>query len=140
MQISRKALRLCFKTKSTKKLVDPRDKELVEKIEEAEKLLTKVKRHLLPYAETIAFEVIEWLKELDCIEKIDTLGSQRRKAATVGDIDIAVANKCGMHSVLALSGIAKRKDVKNAPEGCKPQWIIKSAAHMREVLEKLKWA
>src|SRR3989338_1216507 len=55
------------------------------------------------------------------------------------DIDLAGANKCGMHSVLALSGIAKRKDVKNAPEGCKPQWIIKSAAHMREVLEKLKW-
>ena len=80
--------------KTAMKMIDELPKkELVEKIEEAEKLLTKVKRHLLPYAETIAFEVIEWLKELDCIEKIDTLGSQRRKAATVGDIDIAVATK-----------------------------------------------
>ncbi len=66
-------------------------KELQEKIMEAEKLLNKVKRHLLPYAESIASEVMEWLKELDCIEKIDCLGSLRRKSATVGDIDIAVA-------------------------------------------------
>lgn len=65
--------------------------ELVEKIEEAKKLLQKVKRHLLPYAENIAQEVVEWLKEGGNIEKIDTLGSLRRKSATVGDIDIAVA-------------------------------------------------
>ena len=58
---------------------------------EAVKIKTKNKRLLLPYAENIAFEVTEWLKELSCIEKIDTLGSLRRKSATVGDIDIAVA-------------------------------------------------
>lgn len=65
--------------------------ELEEKIKEAKKLMQKVKRHLLPYAETIASEVVEWLKEGGNIEKIDTLGSLRRKSATVGDIDIAVA-------------------------------------------------
>ncbi len=65
--------------------------ELAEKIKEAELILNKVKRHLLPYAETIALEVTEWLKEVPGIEKMDTLGSQRRKCATVGDIDIVVA-------------------------------------------------
>ncbi|MEK7168404.1 MAG: PHP domain-containing protein [Patescibacteria group bacterium] len=65
--------------------------ELKQKIDEAERIISKVKRHLLPYAENIASEVMEWLKEGGNIENIDTLGSLRRKAATVGDIDIAVA-------------------------------------------------
>jgi DNA polymerase (family 10) len=68
-------------------------KELKEKVKEAEKVMSKEKRLLLPYAENIAFEVMEWLKECSEIEKIDVLGSLRRKAATVGDIDIAVATK-----------------------------------------------
>lgn len=65
--------------------------ELKLKINEAEKLKNTVKRHLLPYAESIANEVVAWLKDGGNIEKIDTLGSLRRKSATVGDIDIAVA-------------------------------------------------
>ena len=65
--------------------------ELKQKVMEAEKIMSKEKRLLLSYAEDIAASVVEWLKELDCIEKIDVLGSQRRKSATVGDIDIAVA-------------------------------------------------
>ena len=66
--------------------------ELKKKILEAEALINKVKRHLLPYAENIASEVIEWLKEEPDIIKVDSLGSLRRKVATVGDIDIAVAS------------------------------------------------
>ncbi len=65
--------------------------QLSEKIKEAEKIKSTVKRHLLPYAESIANEVVAWLKEGGNVEKIDTLGSLRRKSATVGDIDIAVA-------------------------------------------------
>jgi len=71
--------------------------ELEEKVKEAEKIMSKVKRHLLPYAEKLASEVIRWIKEgvkvnPNCIiEKIDVLGSLRRKVATVGDIDIAVS-------------------------------------------------
>jgi len=65
--------------------------ELENKVKEAKVMLSKVKRHLLPYAENIASEVIEWLNGDGNIEKIDTLGSLRRKSATVGDIDIAVA-------------------------------------------------
>lgn len=50
-------------------------------------------RHLLPYAEKVANEVIAWLKESGLVEKTDPLGSLRRKASTVGDVDIAVATK-----------------------------------------------
>ena len=86
-------------------------KELQEKIMEAEKLLNKVKRHLLPYAESIASEVMEWLKELDCIEKIDCLGSLRRKSATVGDIDIAVATNNPIEVIERFVNYPKNKKV-----------------------------
>lgn len=67
--------------------------EIAARLTEADKIINKVKRHLLPYAANIASEVIKWIKECPSIEKIDTLGSLRRKVATVGDIDIAVATK-----------------------------------------------
>jgi len=66
-------------------------RELADKLRQADFVINKIKRHLLPYAENIASEVMEWLKEDPAVEKIDTLGSLRRKVATVGDIDIAVA-------------------------------------------------
>ncbi|WKZ25874.1 MAG: hypothetical protein QY322_01030 [bacterium] len=65
--------------------------EIKEKLLEAQKMATKTKRLLLPYAEKLASEVMEWLKMSPHIKKLDTLGSLRRKTATVGDIDIAVA-------------------------------------------------
>ncbi|KKP47010.1 MAG: PHP domain protein [Candidatus Woesebacteria bacterium GW2011_GWA1_33_30] len=68
-------------------------KEIDEKLKESDKIINKTKRHLLPYAENIASEVMEWLKEGSNVIKIDTLGSLRRKVATVGDIDILVKSK-----------------------------------------------
>jgi DNA polymerase (family 10) len=51
------------------------------------------KRFLLNYASHIAEEVMEWMgQEKACIE-IDALGSLRRKASTVGDIDISVSTR-----------------------------------------------
>lgn len=52
----------------------------------------KKNRLLLPYAEQISNEVIEWMKKDKSIIKIDPLGSLRRKASTIGDIDISVAS------------------------------------------------
>lgn len=75
-----------------KMLAELSKSELAEKLKEAERISNKVKRHLLPYAENIANEVIEFLKEdEDCLE-INVLGSLRRRVATVGDIDIAVSS------------------------------------------------
>lgn len=67
--------------------------ELNQKLDEAERLIAKDKRLLLPYAENIAFEVMEWLKESPDLLKADVLGSLRRKCATVGDIDILASLK-----------------------------------------------
>lgn len=47
-------------------------------------------RLLLPEAEAIAEEVVEYLRLSGLCEKIEVLGSLRRRAATVGDIDLAV--------------------------------------------------
>jgi len=63
-------------------------KDLLKQVEEKNK---KAKRLLLPYATAIAGEVIEWMMKDNNVKMADTLGSLRRKAATVGDIDIAVA-------------------------------------------------
>lgn len=46
--------------------------ELNKYLEQAIKLKTKSVRLLLPYAENIASEVVEWLKEGGSVEKIDT--------------------------------------------------------------------
>lgn len=58
-----------------------------------EEVKGRTKRMLLPYASNIAEEILEWLKKEKTIEKTEPLGSLRRKASTVGDIDIAVASK-----------------------------------------------
>lgn len=77
--------------KTAMKMIEELPKtELQEKIKEAQKLQDKVKRHLLSYAENIASSVVEWIKNEPSVEKIDVLGSLRRRVATVGDIDIAV--------------------------------------------------
>lgn len=48
------------------------------------------RRLLFPYANVIAQEIIEWM-DIPAVKKINPLGSLRRKAATIGDLDIAVA-------------------------------------------------
>jgi len=52
----------------------------------------RTRRLLLPYAASRANEVIEWLLKDKNVERADPLGSLRRQAATVGDIDIAAAS------------------------------------------------
>ncbi|MDO8487868.1 MAG: DNA polymerase/3'-5' exonuclease PolX [bacterium] len=49
------------------------------------------KRLLLPVATAIADAVIEWMQKIPQVKRIDTLGSLRRQASTVGDIDLTVA-------------------------------------------------
>lgn len=63
-------------------------KDLLKQVDDKNK---NPKRLLLPYAMQIATEVIDWLKENKDVKKADSLGSLRRRAATIGDIDIAVA-------------------------------------------------
>jgi DNA polymerase (family 10) len=50
-------------------------------------------RMLLPYACSIAEEIIKWMKQNKKVERIETLGSLRRQVSTIGDIDFAAATK-----------------------------------------------
>lgn len=63
--------------------------DILRSIEETE---GRTKRHLLPYASKIADEVIEWVKKSQDVKRADPLGSLRRRASTVGDIDISAAS------------------------------------------------
>lgn len=66
------------------------EKEILDAIKEIKQ---RTKRHLLPYALMIADGVLEYLRTNSLVERADPLGSLRRRVATVGDIDIAVASK-----------------------------------------------
>jgi DNA polymerase (family 10) len=51
----------------------------------------RVERMPMPYAAALAAEIEEHLRKVPGITRVDFLGSLRRKVATIGDIDVAVA-------------------------------------------------
>ncbi len=53
----------------------------------------KTTRMVLPYAFEIAQKVMDYLEKNPLIERVEALGSLRRRAPTIGDIDFAVATK-----------------------------------------------
>ncbi len=64
--------------------------EILEAIDRSLSATYSTKRMVLPYAYEQAQEIIDHMKKLDGIFRIDALGSLRRMVATVGDIDLAV--------------------------------------------------
>ena len=80
--------------KTAMKMIKEGDKsEISEKLKEVEKLHKKAKRHLLPYAAMVAGEVMDYLLTCPEVMHLDPLGSLRRKASTIGDIDILAKSK-----------------------------------------------
>ena len=53
----------------------------------------KENRMPLPFADRLAQEVIDYLQKYPAVERVDALGSLRRKVATIGDIDLAAATE-----------------------------------------------
>ncbi|MCX6705354.1 MAG: helix-hairpin-helix domain-containing protein, partial [Candidatus Woesebacteria bacterium] len=78
-----------------KLLKEGNSKEIQEKLSLVEKGEKKEKRHLLPYAALIASEIMDYLLTNPLVLRVDPLGSLRRKAGTVGDIDLAVVTNSG---------------------------------------------
>jgi len=60
-------------------------------IESYKKGEMKTKRMLLPYADDLSKEMIDYLKQSPNVLEADPLGSLRRKVSTIGDIDISVS-------------------------------------------------
>jgi len=65
--------------------------DVIRAIGEFKKGAGKTTRMLLPFATELAENLIEYLKKSSAVVQAFPLGSLRRKVATVGDIDIAVA-------------------------------------------------
>ncbi|OGY18410.1 MAG: hypothetical protein A2900_03925 [Candidatus Chisholmbacteria bacterium RIFCSPLOWO2_01_FULL_50_28] len=66
------------------------ESEILKGIEEYQR---RENRMLLPQATQIAEELQTYMEREKAVEKIDTLGSLRRRTSTVGDVDVAVATK-----------------------------------------------
>ena len=64
---------------------------ILESIEIYKRGAIKENRMPLPRADAIAQELIAHIQKSGAVERIDVLGSLRRKVSTIGDIDIAVA-------------------------------------------------
>ena len=74
-------------------------------------------RMLLSTAEAYAEELIEWMREKkELFERIDTLGSLRRKAPTVGDVDLSVATDLPKEALLRFTHFPKALRVINHGE------------------------
>ncbi|GHO85198.1 hypothetical protein [Dictyobacter formicarum] len=52
---------------------------------------TKTARMVLPYANELAEKIVAYLKKCPAAKQVYPLGSLRRRASTIGDVDIAVA-------------------------------------------------
>jgi len=66
-------------------------KDILEGIQAFEQGQIKENRMVLPYAWEMAKEIICYLKKCGGVIRADPLGSLRRRVATIGDVDIAVA-------------------------------------------------
>ncbi|MEK7595534.1 MAG: DNA polymerase/3'-5' exonuclease PolX [Patescibacteria group bacterium] len=70
---------------------EKKEAEILEVIEKLKPGKEKRGRMLLPVAEEIANRYLHFLQDSKLIEQIEPLGSIRRRVATVGDLDFAVA-------------------------------------------------
>jgi DNA polymerase (family 10) len=93
------------------------EEDIFENIKLYKKGAIKQKRILLFEADAIADGVISHLQKEKAISRIDVLGSLRRRVATVGDIDIAVATDDPAKAVAHFCSYPKRKIIEKGPTG-----------------------
>lgn len=72
---------------------DKSQSDIIRAIQEFGKGAGKTTRMLLPFATEVADTLVAYLKKCPDVKEVSALGSLRRKLATVGDVDIAVATK-----------------------------------------------
>lgn len=64
--------------------------EIISSLESQAKKSKELPRMLFPQAEALSGEIIDYLKKCPEVIEVEVLGSQRRHAVTVGDVDLAV--------------------------------------------------
>ena len=70
---------------------DKSEKDIITSLEGFKKGRTKKKRMPMPYAQTQAALVVEYLKQADYVQDAIYVGSLRRMVSTIGDVDIAAS-------------------------------------------------
>ena len=109
--------------KTAMKLIKEGDpSEIKQKLSEVKARESVNKRHLLPYAAQIAVQIMDWMLKNGVVKRVDPLGSLRRKASTVGDIDLACVTNDG---VSALTHFTKYPET---------QKIIEKGEHSASIL------
>ncbi|MBI2640993.1 DNA polymerase/3'-5' exonuclease PolX [Candidatus Roizmanbacteria bacterium] len=93
-------------------------KAIVHAISIFEKRAIKEERMPLPYAHSMAKEIIQYLKKHPAVKRVDALGSLRRMVATIGDVDLSVQaeDKDGQKIVDYFISYPKKVSVDNAGE------------------------
>lgn len=79
-----------------------------------EELSRKTERILLPIADKIAQDIIDYLYHCPDVVRVDPLGSLRRRCSTIGDIDISVASPKPQRVVSYFVAYPKKKRILEA--------------------------
>lgn len=96
---------------------DKSEADILANIDTFKKGQIKENRILISEADRIASEVMDFLKDIPGITKFDTLGSLRRRVATIGDIDIAVATKAPETVIEKFITYPNQKIIERGPTG-----------------------
>lgn len=96
------------KVKTIEGFGEQSEKDLLEGLESLKK---RSERMLLPFAWELAQKVIKYLSQAKIGLKIDPLGSLRRMAVTVGDIDLAIATNQPKKAIEKFTSFPEVKEV-----------------------------
>ncbi len=77
----------------------------------------KENRMELSIADAIAQEVMDYLRKMKEVERLDALGSLRRQVSTIGDIDLAVATKKPAEVIAHFVKYPHEKIIDKGPRG-----------------------
>lgn len=108
------------------------EKEILESVGQVKE---RNRRLLLPHATIIAEDILDWMKKCKDCKKIETLGSLRRRVATVGDIDIAVATDNGKEVITESNKTVNKLDSDMSSSLTARETVIK---HFTEYPKKVK--
>jgi DNA polymerase (family X) len=77
----------------------------------------KENRMPLPDADHIAQEIMEFLRKLPEVKRVDTLGSLRRQVSTIGDIDLSIATDSPKKVIEYFVTFSHKKLIEQGPTG-----------------------
>lgn len=96
---------------------DKSEQDILDAIEIYRKGQIKENRMELTLADAIAQDIMNHMKDLPSVKQIDILGSLRRRVATIGDIDIAVATEKTKEVIEKFITFPHQKIIEQGPTG-----------------------